>query len=58
LVDEYVMKSEPIEGLVQAIERAIRAREYDDKPCRGRVLGFNNKRGSAGESGGIGKATK
>ena len=30
LVDEYVMKSEPIEGLVRAIERAIRSREKDD----------------------------
>jgi CheY-like chemotaxis protein len=29
LVDEYVMKSEPIEGQVQAIERAIRSREKD-----------------------------
>jgi CheY-like chemotaxis protein len=47
LVDEYVMKSEPIEGLAQAIERAIHAREEDSKPCRGRVIGFNAKRTSS-----------
>ncbi|MGC2198399.1 MAG: response regulator [Terriglobales bacterium] len=58
LVDEYVMKSEPVEGLVQAIERAIRAREEDYKPCRGRVVAFNAKRGSVGESGGIRKTAK
>jgi len=52
LVDEYVMKSETIEGLVQAIERAIRAREEDRKPCRGRVVPFNAEKGSVGESGG------
>jgi len=50
LVDKYVMKSEPIEGLVQAIERAIRAREEDCKPCRGRVIAF--KRTLSGESKG------
>jgi len=48
LVDEYVMKSEPIEGLVQTIERAIRAREEDNKPCRGRVVAFNAKSESKG----------
>ncbi|PYX25108.1 MAG: hypothetical protein DMG82_06130 [Acidobacteria bacterium] len=50
LVDEYLMKSEPVEGLVQAIERATRAREEDYKMCRGRVVAF--KRTSSGESKG------
>jgi len=44
------MKSEPVEGLVQAIERATRAREEDYKMCRGRVVAF--KRTSSGESKG------
>lgn len=48
LVDEYVMKSETIERLVQAIERAIRAREDGRKPCSGRVVPFNAKKGSKG----------
>jgi len=52
LIDEYVMKSETIEGLVQTIERAILAREEDRKPCRGRVVPFNAEKGSVGESGG------
>ena len=43
LVDEYVMKSEPTEGLVQAIERAIGARKENPKPRRGRVVAFNAK---------------
>ena len=50
LVDEYVMKSQPVEDLVQAIERAIRATKEDYKPCRGRVIAF--KRTSSGESRG------
>jgi CheY-like chemotaxis protein len=50
LVDEYVMKSEPIAGLVQAIERAIRAREENFKPCRGRVIAFKTRRTLSGES--------
>jgi len=52
LVDEYVMKSETMEGLVQTVGRAIRAREQDCKPCRGRVVPFNAEKGSVGESGG------
>lgn len=48
LVDEYVMKSETIEGLVQTIERAIRARQEDRKPCRGRIVPFKAKKGSVG----------
>jgi CheY-like chemotaxis protein len=48
LVGEYVMKSEPIEGLVQVIERAIRAKKEDYKPCRGRVVAF--KKTSSGGS--------
>jgi hypothetical protein len=52
LVDEYVMKSEPIEGLVQAIERAINAGEKDCEPCRGRVIPFSIKRTSSDESTG------
>ena len=48
LVDEYVMKSETMEGLVQTIERAIRTREEVRKPCRGRVVPFNAKKGAVG----------
>ncbi len=49
LVDEYVMKSDTIERLVQTIERAIRAREEGRKTCRGRVIAFNAKSESKGE---------
>jgi hypothetical protein len=52
LVDEYVMKSEPIEGLVQVIERAIRARGEGYEPCCRRVIAINAKRTSSGESKG------
>ena len=52
LVDEYVMKSESIEALVQAIERAIEAAEEDCEPCRGRIIPFSAKRTSSGESKG------
>src|SRR5579864_6430593 len=41
LVDEYVMKSESIEGLVQAIDRAINAGEDNCEPRRGHVIAFN-----------------
>lgn len=40
LVDEYVMKSGPIEGPVQVIERAKLAKKEDYKPCRGRLVAF------------------
>jgi hypothetical protein len=46
------MKSEPIEGLVQVIERAIRARGEGYKPCCRRVIAINAKRTSSGESKG------
>jgi len=43
LVDEYVMKSESIDGLVKAIERVLAAPAEVRKPCVGRVIAFNGQ---------------